>query len=151
MSLLHHFYDDEMLEKQDSSIVSFSKEDCYETNCIGELMALFFWHTTVCSLQLHIYLAASTEKNHLKKASNFCSRTIMELVDIDNVEAYSLKSSGESLGSDFDRLIQFAWQQKMDEGSFRYPFKHPQCKKLSGHYNYLAQFNSFRVIILISR
>ena len=72
MSLLHHhFYDDEMLEKQDSSIVSFSKEDCYETNCIGELMAPFFWHTTVCSLQLHIYLAASTEKTPFEKSFQF--------------------------------------------------------------------------------
>ena len=75
------------------------------------------------------------------------------LLDIDNVEAYSVKSGGSRAAedlADFDRLIQFSWQQKMDEGAFRYPFQHPQCKKLLGNYSYLAQFNSFRVIILIS-
>ena len=101
-------------------------------------MALFFWHTTSTSLQL---LTSPGNPFQLLFQNSMDSG----LLDIDNAEAYSVKSGGKDL-ADFDRLIQFSWQQKMDEGAFRYPFQHPQCKKLLGNYNYLAQFNSFRVI-----
>ena len=132
--LYHHFYDYEMLKN--SSIVFFTSNA--ETNCIGELMALFFWHTTSTSLQL---LTSPGNPFQLLFQNSMDSG----LLDIDNAEAYSVKSGGKDL-ADFDRLIQFSWQQKMDEGAFRYPFQHPQCKKLLGNYNYLAQYNSFRVI-----
>ena len=98
----------------------------------------FFWQTTSTSLQL---LTSPGNPFQLLFQNSMDSG----LLDIDNAEAYSVKSGGKDL-ADFDRLIQFSWQQKMDEGAFRYPFQHPQCKKLLGNYNYLAQYNSFRVI-----
>ena len=115
----------------------------------------FFWHNIYFSLQLHTSPGRHKyEETHSKFQLLFQdSMASSGLLDIDNVEAYSVKSGGSRAAedlADFDRLIQFSWQQKMDEGAFRYPFQHPQCKKLLGNYNYLAQFNSFRVIILIS-
>ena len=60
--LYHHFYDYEMLKN--SSIVFFTSNA--ETNCIGELMALFFWHTTSTSLYNYLH--------PLETHSNFCFR-----------------------------------------------------------------------------
>ena len=102
------------------------------------LMVFFLAHGKLYTSKLETHFTAK-----------FCYRIPMALLDIDCVGSYSLKSSEEEV-SDFDRLIQNSWEQKMKDGIFRYPFKHPECKKLSGNIGYLAQFNSFRVIILIS-
>ena len=67
------------------------------------------------------------------------------IIDLDNVENYSISIVTKKELSTFDKLIQTSWQEKMDAGYFRYPFSHPECKKLPGRLGYLAQFNSFRV------
>jgi len=74
-----------------------------------------------------------------------CSQ-VGKVVDLNRVEDYAihLTSPSKEQCSPLDDLIQTVWKEKMQNGSFRYKLQHPSCKKLPGHWGYLAQFNSFR-------
>lgn len=79
---------------------------------------------------------------HLREMDRDIPKSV---VDLNKKEDYDIEVQTTDQLSSLDILIQTCWQQKMDQGSFRYKFQHPQCKQLAGSRGYLAQFNPFRV------